>query len=84
MENPSEPFIFSAQQQPNCNMNVESSEGLDTSMNVEPVKGLDASMNMEASYTAKRARADNEVLGRNDVSSNYMRENDIDDRTIRV
>ncbi|TXG67599.1 hypothetical protein EZV62_008874 [Acer yangbiense] len=57
-----------SQQQPNCNMNVESSEGLDTSMNVEPAKGLDASMNMEASYTAKRARADNEVLGRNDVS----------------
>ncbi|TXG52769.1 hypothetical protein EZV62_021938 [Acer yangbiense] len=54
MENPSEPFVFSAQQPPNNSMNVESGEGLATSMNMDSVKGLDASC------TAKRARAEHD------------------------
>ncbi|KAK2655880.1 hypothetical protein Ddye_008932 [Dipteronia dyeriana] len=54
MENPSETFVFSAQQTPDCKMNVDSSKGF------------------EACSSAKRARADHDVLGSNDIEDNQV------------
>ncbi|KAK1551033.1 hypothetical protein Q3G72_028901 [Acer saccharum] len=56
MENPSEPFVFSAQQAPVSKMNVDASIG-----------------NNDCS-SAKRARADDDVLGRNDIGTNQGKE----------
>ncbi|KAK1592057.1 hypothetical protein Q3G72_018546 [Acer saccharum] len=56
METLSETFVFSAQQPPPCEMNVDLSKGFS-----------DCS-------SAKRARATNDVSGRNDIGINQVKE----------